>query len=125
MVGDGDGGHREEVVRELSGLLEMNMLRKGYGYEERERWEQQGTAGTAQRGQQEREDGGGTGERERVKYTFTHGFMREMVLSRMLDAQKKELEVKLSEARCEMLRRKTDFLYSTTVRSCTERCTAV
>ena len=103
---DGDGGHREEVVRELSGLLEMNMLRKGYGYEERERWEQQGTT---QRGQ-EREDG--AGERERVKYTFTHGFMREMVLSRMLDAQKKELEVKLSEARCEMLRRKTDFLYT-------------
>ena len=59
-------------MRELSGLLEMNMLRKGYGYEERERWEQ----GTVQRGQ-EREDGGS--ERERVKYTFTHGFMREMV----------------------------------------------
>ena len=106
--GEGDGGHREEVVRELSGLLEMNMLRKGYGYEERERWEQQGTS-TAQRGQ-EREDG--AGERERVKYTFTHGFMREMVLSRMLDAQKRELEYKLLEARCEMLRRKTEFLYT-------------
>ena len=104
--GEVDGGHREEVVRELSGLLEMNMLRKGYGYEERERWEQQGTA---PRGP-EREDG--TGERERVKYTFTHGFMREMVLSRMLDAQKRELETKLSEARCEMLRRKTEFLYA-------------
>ena len=105
---DGDGGHphREEVVRELSGLLEMNMLRKGYGYEERERWEQQGTI---QRNQ-ERDDGGS--ERERVKYTFTHGFMREMVLSRMLDSQKQELEAKLSAARCEMLRRKTEFLYT-------------
>ena len=107
----GEGGSREEVMRELAGLLEMNVLRRGYGYEERERWEAEvGQAGAG---------GGGSGaeaaaeaQHERVKYTFTHGFMREVVLSRMLDAQKKELELKLQEARQEIVRRKTDFLFT-------------